>query len=205
MNNAVSQANRPIDAFLSELSSRAATPGGGSASALVGAIAAALAGMVGRLNDKKDGSPGPLHETIAAADALRGRLTALMDEDIAAFNELAATWKLPDDPGHRARKEAAVIAATEKPLEIMERCVEVMRLARAGLETSKKNCLSDAGVAGLCAHAALESARLNVMINLPGIADEARRTELRRRADQIRAQARGLRGTIDGLLEVNYA
>ena len=203
-NSATPQASRPIDAFLRDLSSRAATPGGGSASALVGAVAAALAGMVGRLNDKKDGMPGPLHETIAAADVLRARLQALMDEDIAAFIELAATWKLPDEPAHRARKEAAVIAATEKPLEIMERCVEVLRLAAAGLEKSKKNCLSDAGVSGLCAHAALESARLNVMINLPGIADEPRRSELRRRADEIRARAVELRNAIDRLLEANY-
>lgn len=201
----MSQSSRSVDSFLSDLSSRAATPGGGSASALVGAVAAALVGMVGRLNDKKDGSPGPLHETIAPADALRARLQALMDEDIAAFNELAATWKLPDEPAHRSRKEAAVVAATEKPLEIMERCVEVMRLAVAGLEKSKKNCLSDAGVAGLCAHAAMESARLNVLINLPGIRDESHRSTLCNRAENVRAQARELRGTIDRLLEANYA
>jgi formiminotetrahydrofolate cyclodeaminase len=201
----VTCSNQSIDLFLHDLSSRAATPGGGSASALVGALAAAQAGMVGRLNDKKDGSPGTLHDTIAAADALRARLQALMDEDIAAFNELAATWKLPDEPEYQARKEAAVIAATEKPLEIMERCVEVMRLAAAGLEKSKKNCLSDAGVAALCAHAGLESARLNVMINLPGIQDEAKLSELRRRAHQVRRQAIELRAVIDGLLETNYA
>ncbi|HKQ46732.1 MAG TPA: cyclodeaminase/cyclohydrolase family protein [Phycisphaerae bacterium] len=204
MKNAESQASRSIEAFLSDLSSRAATPGGGSASALVGAVAAALAGMVGRLNDKKDGAPGPLHDSIVPADTLRARLLGLMDEDIAAFNELAATWKLPDDPAHQARKAAAVIAATEKPLEIMERCVEVMRLAAAGLEKSKKNCLSDAGVAGLCAHAAVESARLNVMINLPGIREGARHSELRRRADQVRSNAAELRIEIERLLEENY-
>lgn len=205
LTHGMTQLNRSISDFLEDLSSRAATPGGGSASALVGAVAAALCGMVGRLNDKKDGTPGPLHDSIALADALRARLQALMEEDIAAFNELSATWKLPDEPAYRARKETAVIAATEKPLEIMTRCVEVMRFAVAGLEMSKKNCLSDAGVAGLCAHAALESARLNVMINLPGIRDEARRSELRRRAEQVRAQVIELRVAIDGLLEANYA
>ena len=55
--------------FLRDLSSRAPTPGGGSASALVGAVSAALCGMVGRLNDKKDGTPGKLHDTIETADA----------------------------------------------------------------------------------------------------------------------------------------
>lgn len=197
--------DRPTVEFLRDLSSRAATPGGGSASAMVGAVAAALCGMVGRLNDKKDGTPGPLHDLIEPADALLGRMQSLIDEDIAAFNELSATWKLSDeDPAHRARKATAVIAATEKPLEIMERCVEVMRLAVSGLEKSKKNCLSDAGVAGLCAHAALESARLNVMINLPGVADEGRRSELRGRADGFRAKAVALRESIDRLIDANY-
>ncbi len=202
----MSQSRRPIADFLRDLSSRAATPGGGSASALVAAVAAALCGMVGQLNDKKDGAAGPLHDMIGPADALMARMQALIDEDIAAFNELSATWKLSDeDPAHRARKAAAVIAATEKPLEIMEKAVEVMRLAATGLEKSKKNCLSDAGVAGLCAHAALESARLNVMINLPGIQDEIRRSELCRRADRVRSDATELRKMIERLLQANYA
>jgi formiminotetrahydrofolate cyclodeaminase len=200
----MSQTDRLIATFLDDLSSRAATPGGGSASALVGAVAAALVGMVGRLNEKKDGTAGPLHETIGPADALRSRLQALIDEDIAAFNELAATWKLPDDdPAHRVRKTAAVIAATEKPLEIMEKALDVLRLADAGLNKSKKNCLSDAGVAGICAHAALESARLNVMINLPGIADEVRRSQLEERADLLRSHAAALRESIDRLISLN--
>ncbi len=199
----MNQTDHSLMDFLKSLSSRAATPGGGSASALVGAVAAALCGMVGRLNDKKDGTPGPLHDLIGPADALLGRLQSLIDEDMAAFNELSATWKLPDEPAHHGRKAAAVIAATEKPLEIMERCVDVMRLAVTGLEKSKKNCLSDAGVAGLCAHAALESARLNVLINLPGIEDESRRAQLCESSDRRRAEARALRSSIDSLIDAN--
>ena len=171
---------------------------------MVGAVAAALAGMVGRLNDKKDGAAGPLHETIAQADALRARLTALVDEDIAAFEALAASWKLPDDAEHAAARQAAVLTATATPMEIMEQCLAVMRLAAEGLEKSKKNCLSDAGVAGLCAHAALESARLNVMINLPGIADETERLRIRRRASTLREEAATLKVGINRLIEENY-
>lgn len=191
--------------FLADLASRAATPGGGSASALVGAAAAALCGMVGRLNDKKDGAAGPLHDTIATADALLARMKSLITEDITAFNELAATWKLPDgDPAAAVRKQAAVQRATESPLHIMECAVQIMQLAAEGLALSKKNCLSDAGVAGICAHAALEGARLNVMINLPGIQDGAGRDRYAASAETLREEAMGLRRHIDELIAQNY-
>ncbi len=190
--------------FLDQLASRSATPGGGSASALIGAVAGALCGMVGRLNDKKDGTPGILHDTIVEADALRGRLLSLMDEDIMAFNAMAASWKLPDDAAHAGQKQAAVLEATRSPLAIMQASLDVMRLAARGLAQSKKNCLSDAGVAALFAHAALEGARLNVLINLPGIGDERTREELTRRAGALREEARGLRREIETRLAENY-
>jgi formiminotetrahydrofolate cyclodeaminase len=115
-----------------------------------------------------------------------------------------ACWRLPDDdPTKAAGKEAATIAATETPLEIMSRAHEVMALARVGLEKSKKNCLSDAGVAAFMAHAALEGARLNVMINLPGIADQEKRAELRSRSDKLRAHARSLRAEIDRAVDAS--
>ncbi len=194
------------DGFLDKLASRAPTPGGGSASAVVGAVAASLCGMVGRLNDKKSGEPGPLHDTIAAADELLWRLKSLAGEDIEAFKGLMATWKLSDaEPDNVAKKQAATILATETPLAIMAKAYDVMKLARVGLEKSKKNCLSDAGVAAFVAHAALESARLNVMINLPGIKDETTRTKLATQTATLRADAKALREEVDKLVDANYA
>ena len=194
-----------MDDFLSHLASRDATPGGGSASALVGAIAAALCGMVGRLNDKKTGEPGPLHDTISPADDALQRLKALVDEDIAAFTELMATWKLPaDDPQAAAKKQAATLRATEAPLRIMSAACDVMRLAAVGLERSKKNCLSDAGAAALLAHAAVEAARLNVMINLPAITDKQQQADLKGRAHQLRTAAASLRETATATLDRRY-
>ncbi len=192
-------------AFLDTLASRSPTPGGGSASALVGGVAAALCGMVGRLNDKKSGEAGPLHDTIESADQLLWRMKSLVNEDAAAFTELMASWRLPEDDTDRDRKkEAATIGATEAPLTIMEKSVEVMRLAVEGLNKSKKNCLSDAGVAGFLAHAAVEGARLNVMINLPGINDAKKRDGLGSRARALREEARTLRAEIDRLVAANY-
>ncbi len=195
-----------IGGFLETLSSRAPTPGGGSASALLGAVGAALCGMVGRLNEKKRGTePGRLHDTIEPADAALARLAALADEDIAAFTELMRTWKLDDDePDAEQQKQAATIAATEAPLAIMTAAMAVLRLAVQGLETSKKNCVSDAGVAAFAAKAALEGARLNVMINLPSIADEGRRAALRERADALLAESQALRETVAQRIEAQY-
>lgn len=182
-----------MNGFLTALASRAATPGGGSASAYAGALGAALVAMVGRLNDKKDGTPGPLRSHIDPADRLNERLFKLVDEDAASFNEVVAAWKLPDnDPKKDAVKQKAQIGATRTPLETMEKSLEVLKLAVEGLGKSKKNCASDAGVAALLAHAAVEGARMNVMINLPEIADEKVRAELKGKADAVRTEAKRL-------------
>lgn len=192
------------DGFLEALASRAATPGGGSASAYAGAIGSALNAMVGRLNDKK-AAPGPLHHTIEPAEALMSRLNRLVREDADSFNALMAAWKLPDDdPQKSAKKQTAQVGATQTPLETMRKALEVMVMAKEGIEKSKPACLSDAGVAAFMAHAALEGARLNVMINLPEIADERTREGLRREANELREKARGLRGEIDALLAKHY-
>lgn len=201
----MAEAESSLNDFLERLASRAATPGGGAASALVGAAAAALCGMVGRLNDKKDGTPGPLHGSISSADSLLADMKRLIDEDMAAFGRLMAAWKLPaDDPGSAAAKQAATIEATESPIEIMSKASFVMKLAMIGLEKSKKGCLSDAGVAAILAHAALEGARLNVLINLPGIEDAARREELRSRCESLRVSAAALRRDVDQILSEKY-
>lgn len=190
-----------IEQFLGDLSSRAATPGGGSASALVGAIAAALCGMVGRLNDKADGTPGPLHGSISTADALMQDMKRLIDDDIRAFKQLSATWKLPaDHPSAREAKQAAVLEATQSPIEIMSKAMFIMKLAAVGLEKSKRNCRSDAGVAAILSHAALEGARLNVLINLPGIEDARQREELRSRCESLHVSAAALRREMDAML-----
>jgi formiminotetrahydrofolate cyclodeaminase len=161
--------------------------------------------MVGRLNDKKTGEPGPLHDTIDKADALMGRLSALVKEDAESFNAVVASWKLADtDPNKDYAKQAAQLRATLVPLETMEQALEVMKLAVVGLEKSKKSCLSDAGVAAFMAHACLEGARLNVMINLPEIKDEKRRSEIRAKADSLRAEAAKLRGGVDKAMEADY-
>ena len=197
--------SQSLQSFLDNLASRAPTPGGGSGSAIIGAVGAALCGMVGRLNDKKSGEAGPLHDTIAEADSLRARLVELAAADVSAFEELMRCWKLPDDaPDRLVQLEAATVAATEAPLAIMQTASDVMKLALQGLDKSKKNCISDAGVAGLAAHACLEGARLNVMINLPGFTDEARRDGFRKQADALRFEGGNLAAEIRQRIDALY-
>lgn len=194
-----------VSGLLDGLSSREPTPGGGSASAYAGALGAALCAMVGRLNDKKTGEHGPLHDTIAPADALSSRLATLVREDADSFNAVVKSWKLPDDdPQKEPAKQAAQLWATLTPLETMERALEVMKLSIVGLEKSKKGCLSDAGVAAFLAHACLEGARLNVMINLPEIKDEKKRDEIREKAGRLRSEAATIRTAVNKAIDAQF-
>lgn len=190
--------------FLEAIAARTPTPGGGSVAAYAGAMGAALLAMVARLNDKK-AEPGPLHDMIDKAESLMGRLGALVAEDSQAFNALMATFKLPDaDPQKQARQQAANIRAAEVPLETMRVGLEMMELAMEGLGKSKASCLSDAGVAAYLADATIASARLNVFINLPTIADEGTRSRLTRAANEISTRSRELRQRADRLLAEKY-
>ncbi len=187
--------------FLEACASRAPTPGGGSVSAYAGAMAAAMAAMVARLNDKKAG-PGPLHEMIERAEAATGRLHRLVREDAEAFEAVLSAMRLPeDDPGKASRRQAAQVRAAEAPLETMRAGLDVMRMARECVEKSKKSCVSDGGVAMHLAWAAIEGARLNVLINLPDIADAAKREELRRAAEDARQQAAAVRKEMEAAVE----
>lgn len=190
--------------FLESIAARTPTPGGGSVAAYAGAMGAALMAMVARLNDKK-AEHGPLHDMIEPAEALMGRLNALVTEDAAAFNAVMACFKLPDgDPQKAAKTQAANAEAARVPLETMRVCFDVMELAMRGLEKSKPNCLSDAGVAAYLADAALMSARLNVMINLPSISDERQRGELSAAAADRTARAGELRQQVARMLAEKY-
>jgi len=184
-------ASQSLDTFLSALASRAPTPGGGSASAVVGAVAAGLCAMVGRLNDKRGGTPGPLHDTIARADALVQDMKRLADEDVAAFQGLMASWKLPDDdPAGCEQKLAATVRAIEAPLAIMAGALDILRLAAEGRAKSKKNCVSDAICAGHLAFACLASARQNVLINTATLREPDSATRYDKEACMMEDQAK---------------
>ncbi len=200
----MSTAEYPLREYLEKLASEAPTPGGGSASGVVGSLAAALVAMVGRLTAGKledEGLRGQLQRLVAEADELRSQLLGLADEDEAAFDRVMATYKLPKttDEEKERRKAAvqeALKGATEVPCRTAEACLQVLHKARVMAEHGTPTAISDVGTAAYLAEAALHSALLNVDINLKYLKDEAFRSEHARKRETLAQEAPRLREEI---------
>ena len=170
---------RPLGTFLDELASGTPTPGGGSAAAIMGAMGAALISMVCNVTIGKKGHEAVEAEMKAVRDEsekLRLRLTALVAEDVAAFDALMAAYRLPksseEDKSRRAAAiQSSLLGATETPLACARACAEVVALSRRAGEKGYAGVISDAGVGVLAANTALRSAALNVYINAPSLKD----------------------------------
>jgi formiminotetrahydrofolate cyclodeaminase len=168
-----------LQRFLDELASGAPTPGGGSAAAVMGAMGAGLVSMVCNVTLGKKGHDAVASELTDVRDQsekLRRRLTAMIAEDIAAFDGLMAAYRLPkasdEDKARRAEAiQSSLRAATTTPLECAHACAQVIALARRAGVSGYSGVISDAGVGALAAHAALRSAGLNVFINAPSLQD----------------------------------
>lgn len=166
-------------AFVEVLASREPTPGGGGASALVGAVGAALGNMVGSLTLGKK-KYAEVQADIAALKAqatlLQQELLALAEKDAEVFLPLSRAYGLPrDTPEQQAEKarvmETALKEACAVPLEIMEKCCAAIRLHDAFEEKGAAIAISDVGVGVACCRAALQGASLNVFINTKAMAD----------------------------------
>jgi formiminotetrahydrofolate cyclodeaminase len=168
-----------VEKFLDDLASSNPTPGGGSAAAIMGAMGAALVSMVCNVTIGKKGYEGveaEMRAVLHEAEKVRRRLTAMVAEDIAAFDSILAAYKLPkasDDD--KARRGVAIQAglrrATEVPLDCARVCGEVVALSRRASEHGYLNVISDGGVGVLAGFTGLRSAALNVYINAPALKD----------------------------------
>ncbi|MDR1764727.1 MAG: cyclodeaminase/cyclohydrolase family protein [Lachnospiraceae bacterium] len=167
--------------FLCALASREPVPGGGGASALVGAVGIALGNMVGSLTLGKKKYADVQADIIALderAAKLREELLALVQRDAEAFEPLSRAYGLPsgtdDEKAHKAAvMEAALQTACGAPLEIMRLCCEAIDLVEAYAAKGSALAVSDAGCGALCLGAALQAAGLNVSINTKSMADRA--------------------------------
>ena len=183
--------------FAYETASESPAPGGGSISAYMGALGAALGTMVANLSSHKAGWDARWKEFSDWADkgqAVLGRLVALVDEDTAAFNRIMAALGMPkgSEEEKQARAEAleaATLYATEVPLKTMKAAAEVFPIVRAMAEEGNPNSVSDAGVGALAARSAVLGAQLNVRINAAGLADREAAERLCAEAAEIAAMA----------------
>ena len=190
-------------AFADETASESPAPGGGSISAYMGALGAALAAMVANLSSHKAGWDDRWEEF--SDWAIRGQqikedLLSLVDEDTKAFNRVMNAFALPKttDEEKTTRTDAiqeATKFATEVPLRTMERSLEAFGVIKAMAEHGNPNSVSDAGVGALCARSAVMGAYLNVKINAAGLKDSqfaasviARGAEIERAAVQMESE-----------------
>src|ERR1051326_591097 len=186
-----------LGTFLDQLASSAPTPGGGSAAALCGALSAALSSMVANRTlgrEKYKDVEAAIREALEQSEQLRTEFTQLIADDIDAYGTLSAAYRLPkatpDEQAERsAQIQGALQRAAEAPLRIAERARQALELCRALAEIGNTNVISDVGVAAITAHAALESAELNVLINLKVIKDQALADVLLQRLNAARGGA----------------
>ena len=168
-----------VEDFIAQLASANPTPGGGSASALAGATAAALVEMACNLTvgrEKFRDVEEELKVVLGRVEELREELLAAVEEDTDAYDKVSQAYKLPKatEEDKAARTEAiqqALQYATEVPLRVAKAALEVSQLALIALEKSNPNVASDARVARVLADAAREGATANVEINLGSITD----------------------------------
>jgi glutamate formiminotransferase/formiminotetrahydrofolate cyclodeaminase len=164
--------------WMDAVASSSPSPGGGTVAAVAGAIAAALAAMVGRLTagrKKYAEVDAEFRALIERAEALRLRLVRLGDEDAAAYDAVSAAYGIPkaEDARRTAAIQAALLEATRIPLETLRAARDVAALAARAAEAGNRNAASDAGVGALLAEAAARGAAYNVRINVAGMPDRA--------------------------------
>ena len=196
---------KPATQFLSELSSNAPVPGGGGASAAVGAFAAALGMMVTNLTIGKKKYADYEEEVKAVRDRLEGlrdQLIDLVDGDAVAFEPLSKAYSIPkDDPERDTIMENALYEASVVPMSIMETILAAAKELEILVAKGSKLAVSDVGVGILFAQAAIEGASLNVYINTKSMKDRERAAALDAKADAIIAEGAALKARIyDGVL-----
>lgn len=183
--------------FAEETACESPAPGGGSVSAYMGAMGAALATMVANLSAHKPGWDDRwefFSDWAVKGHALMQRLLALVDEDTAAFNRIMGVFAMPkgteqEKAARAAALEEATLYAAQVPLKTMKTAMEVFEVAHAMAVEGNPNSLSDAGVAILAARAAVRGAALNVMINAAGLKDTDKAKALRGEAQALAAEA----------------
>lgn len=177
----VEPSDQKIEEFLEDLASSKPAPGGGSAAAVAGGLAAALSSMVANLTigkEKYEDVESEFKEILADANDLRREFLKTISEDIRAYNEVmdayGAPSETPEEKEERKRSiQEALKGATEPPFKMAELALEVLDLARKCAVSGNSHAVTDAGASAILAEATVRTSLLNVDINLSSISDES--------------------------------
>ncbi|MCY4079212.1 MAG: cyclodeaminase/cyclohydrolase family protein [Caldilineaceae bacterium] len=190
-------AGTTIETFLNELASGESTPGGGAAAALTGSQAAALLSMVLNFSvgrKKYAAVEEELRGHLSRTEGMRAELLNLADKDAEAFGAVAACFAMPrtteEERAARTKSmQAALRGAAEVPFEIATLCAHILEVTAPVAEKGNSNVVSDAATAAHLAQAALDSALVNVDINLKWLKDEEYVTRMQAEVAALRASA----------------
>ena len=179
--------------FVKELSSKAPVPGGGGASAMVGALGAALGSMVGQLTvgkKKYADVEDEIKSLMIKTEKLQQELLELVEKDAEVFAPLAKAYGMPKETEAEKADKERVMAVVLKdacsvPLEIMKKCCQAIDLHEEYAAKGSTLAISDAGVGVIFCKSALQGASLNVFINTNSMADEEYAQKINEEADQM--------------------
>ena len=196
--------NMSLTDFANETASESPAPGGGSISAYMGSLGAALGTMVANLSSHKAGWDerwDEFSEWAEKGQRLQSLLVKLVDEDTNAFNKIMTAFGLPktSEGEKKIRTQAiqeATKYATEVPYQVMELTFQSMELLKAMAEKGNPNSVTDAGVGALCARSAVMGAYLNVKINAQGLQDKAFATNILKEGEMLQMKAQQVEADI---------
>lgn len=183
--------------YIAEVASGTPVPGGGSVAALAGSLGAALTSMVGNLTigrkgyiELDDEIKKEMDDSFEKIQKSIEVLNGIVDEDSKAFDKVMEAFKMPKETEEEKAKRSEAIqegykVALQVPLRCAEECLNVLRLQKVFAEYGNKNAISDVGVGALLSAAALESALLNVRINLNGIKDVEFKKKIEEKIDNL--------------------
>jgi formiminotetrahydrofolate cyclodeaminase len=182
--------------YAARLASADPTPGGGSAAALLGALAAALGEMVGNFTRNKEGW-AEVEPALAELTTHREALLDLTDRDAEAYAQVGAAYKLPKSSDDEKAARAAAIqealkASAQVPVAAIQELSDAVKLLPVLLESGNRNLVSDVGVAADFAQSALRCAWLNVEINLSGVKDEEYKSSIRQSMEEMISEAENI-------------
>ncbi len=199
-----------VSEFIEEVASDKPAPGGGSVSALGGALGAALAVLVGKTTIGKEkfvDVQEEMEKVVSRGTELHQRLNKSVDEDTNAFNQILKSYRMPkDEPEVRSTAiQDALKYAAEVPLQVAKISFEVLDLILAVAERGNKNAITDAGVAALFADSAVRGAIFNVKINILSIKDEEVKSKFKQDIEEILVELDSKREAILKVVEAELA